>query len=43
MVSNVVVLVFTTVTILNTIGFVSSKDELEHGLATYCEEKSMKT
>ena len=38
-----VVLVFTTLTILNCIGIVSSQDELEHGLATNCDFKSMKT
>ena len=42
MVSNVV-LVFTTLAILNSIGIVSSQDELEHGLATKCIYKSMKT
>ena len=38
-----VVLVFTTLAILNSIGIVSSQDELEHGLATDCIFKGMKT
>ena len=38
-----VVLVFTTLAILNSIGIVLSQDELEHGLATNCKEKCMKT
>ena len=38
-----VALVFTTLAILNYIGIVSSQDELEHGLATNCTSKSMKT
>ena len=38
-----VVLGLTTLAILNSIGTVSSQDELEHGLATYCDYKSMKT
>ena len=38
-----VVLVFTTLAILNSIGIVSSQVELEHGLATDCQFKSMKT
>ena len=42
MVSNVL-LVFTHLAILNSIGIVSSQDELEHGLATDCLEKSIKT
>ena len=37
-----VVLVFTILAILNSIGIVSSQDELEHGLATDCEMKGMK-
>ena len=37
-----VVLIFTTLTILNFIGIVPSQDELEHGLATDCGDKSMK-
>ena len=37
-----VVLVFTILAILNSIGIVSSQDELEHGLATDCEYKCMK-
>ena len=36
-------LVFTTLAILNSLGIVSSQDELEHGLATDCAYKSMKT
>ena len=35
-------LVFTTLAILNSIGIVSSQNELEHGLATDCNSKSMK-
>ena len=35
-----VVLVLTTLAVLNSIGIVSSKDELEHGLATDCYGKS---
>ena len=38
-----VLLVFTTLAILNSIGIVSSQNELEHGLATDCDNKSMKT
>ena len=34
--------VITTLAILNSIGIVSSQDELEHGLATDCEYKGMK-
>ena len=34
---------FTILTILNFVGIVSSQDELEHGLATNCDFKSMKT
>ena len=37
-----VVLVFTTLAILNSIGIVSSQDELEHDLAKNCEDKGMK-
>ena len=37
-----VLLVFTTLVILNSIGIVSSQDELEHGLATNCDRKGMK-
>ena len=37
-----VLLGFTTLTILNCIGIVSSQDELEHGLATDCQYKCMK-
>ena len=37
-----VILVFTTVMIYS-IGIISSQDELEHGLATNCSGKSMKT
>ena len=36
-------LVFTTLEILNSIGIVLSQDELEHGLATDCFDKSMRT
>ena len=36
-------LVFTTLSLLNSIGIVSSQDELEHGLATDCDSKCMKT
>ena len=36
-----VILVFKTLAILNSIGIVSSQDELEHGLATDCYNKSM--
>ena len=36
-------LVFTTLAILNFIGIVSSLNELEHGLASDCEQKGMKT
>ena len=32
-----------TLAILNSIGIVLSQDELEHGLATDCPYKSMKT
>ena len=35
--------IFTTVVVLNSIGIVSSQDELEHGLATNCQSKGMKT
>ena len=35
--------VFTTLAILNSIGIVSSQDELEHGLATDCRYKSRNT
>ena len=35
-------LVFTTLAILNSIGIVSSQNELEHGLATDCYGKGMK-
>ena len=35
--------VFTTLAILNYIGIVSPQDELEHGLATDCGDKCMKT
>jgi len=35
-------LVLTTLTILNSIGIISSQDELEHGLAIDCMSKSMK-
>ena len=38
-----VLLVFTTLAILNSIGIVSSQNELEHGLATDCDNKGMKT
>ena len=38
-----VLLVFTTLAILNSIGIVLSQDELEHGLATDCYYKGMKT
>ena len=38
-----VVLVFTTLAILNSIGSVSSQDELEHGIATDCSNRGMKT
>ena len=38
-----VVLIFTTLTILNLIAIVSSQDELEHGLATDCNYKGIKT
>ena len=38
-----VVLVFTTLAILNSIGIVSSQDELEHGLASDCYYKGMTT
>ena len=38
-----VVLCFTILVILNSIGITSSHDELEHGLATDCDSKSMKT
>ena len=38
-----VTLVFTTLAILNSIGIVSSQDELEHGLATDCKYKGLKT
>ena len=34
---------FTTLAVFNSIGIVSSQDELEHGLATDCGLKSMKT
>ena len=37
-----VVLVFTTIAILNFNGIVSSLDELEHGIATDCQYKGMK-
>ena len=37
-----VVLVFTILAILNSIGIVSSQDELGHGLATDCDRKGMK-
>ena len=36
-------LVYTTLIILNQIGFVSPKNELEHGLATGCPGKCIKT
>ena len=36
-------LVFTTLAILNFIGIVSTQYELEHGLATDCTYKCMKT
>ena len=32
---------FTTLAVFNSIGIVSSQDELEHGLATDCHYKSM--
>ena len=35
--------VFTILAILNSIGIVSSQNELEHGLATDCDNKGMKT
>ena len=38
-----VLLGFPTLVILNSIGIVSSQDELEHGLATNCQSKGMKT
>ena len=38
-----VLLVFTTLAILNSIGIVSSQDELGHGLAINCRGKGMKT
>ena len=38
-----VVLFFTTVTILNSIGIVSSQDDIRQGLATDCKWKSIKT
>ena len=38
-----VLLVFTTLAILTSIGIVSSQNELEHGLSTDCRGKSMKT
>ena len=38
-----VVLVFITLVILNSIGVVSSQDELEHGLATDCKHKGRNT
>ena len=34
-------LVFTTLAILNSIGMVSPKNEVEHGLAKDCDGKSM--
>ena len=34
---------FTTLAVFNSIGIVSSQDELEHGLATDCGLKSMIT
>ena len=37
-----VVLVFTSIAILNSFGIVSSQDELEYGLATNCENKGIK-
>ena len=36
-----VVLVFTTLAIFSSVGIVSSQDELEHGLATDCNLKSV--
>ena len=38
-----VALVFTTLAILNFIGSISCQAELDHGLATNCSYKSMKT
>ena len=38
-----VILGLATLAVLNFIGIVSSQDELEHGLATNCKEKGMKT
>ena len=38
-----VLLVFPTLAILNSIGSVSSQDELEHGIATDCSNRGMKT
>ena len=45
MLDNLVVcikLVITTLAILNSIGIVSTNDELEHGLPTNCQQKSNK-
>ena len=39
----IVKLVLTTLAILNSIGIVSSQDELEHGLSTDCASKGKKT
>ena len=38
-----VLLGFTVLAFLNFVGIVSSQDELEHGLATNCSSKGMKT
>ena len=38
-----VISVFTTLAFLNSIGIVLSQDEREHGLATNCDNKGMKT
>ena len=38
-----VVLIFTNLATLNSIGIVSTQDELEYGLATDCYYKSLKT
>ena len=38
-----VILVFTTLAIMNSIGIVSSQDELRHGIATDCRFKCIKT
>ena len=37
-----VLLLFTTLAILNSIGIVTCRDDREHGLATNCTGKSMK-